>query len=325
MPEPHPDRQRDRQPQPEPAAGPEPEHGHQHGHGHGHGFDDWDAQAEELEREGEIGLPWFEAAADWLAELTTAAGGDVRRVLDVGSGPGVATGVLAVRFPAARVTAVDSAPELLARAGARAERLGVGDRVDLLSASLDGDLAELPEADLIWASRVVHHLPDQAGALRALAGRLRPPGAAPGGLLALAEGGLASRFLPNECGIGAPGLLERLDAAVAEGLTTLLGHGADSPVPRPVLDWPAQLAEAGLTPTGSRSFLLDLPAPVTPAVREHLIRRVARTPSLASDHLRAGDRAALEQLLDPGHPLGLHRRPDLFLLTAVTVHTARRI
>ena len=293
-----------------------------HGHGHGHEADrvfDWDARADELESEGEIGLPWFEAAVDWLAALIQP-GSDVRRVLDVGAGPGVAASVLAARFPAARVTAVDSAPALLARARARAERLGVGDRVDTLIADLDGPLAELPEADAIWASRVLHHVPDQATALRALGDRLRRPG----GLLVLVEGGLPSRFLPTECGIGAPGLQERMDAAVADALAALLGHGPDSPFPRPVLDWPAQLAEAGLTPVGSRSFLLDRPAPVTPAVRAHVIRRVARTPALAGDHLRDDDRAALEQLLDPDHPLGLHRRPDLFLLAAVTVHAATR-
>lgn len=318
---------------PDHGHGPDNERGHSHGHGHGHGHEpdsafDWDARADELEREGEIGLPWFEAAIDWLAGLTAAAGTDVRRVLDVGSGPGVATSVLAARFPTASVTAIDSAPALLARAQTRAGRLGVGHRVDTLAASLDSrDLADLPEADVIWASRVLHHIPDQAKALRALGNRLRRPDPStgiPGGWLVLVEGGLSSRFLPSECGIGTPGLLERMDAAVADALTTLLGHGADSPVPRPVLDWPAQLAEAGLTPAGTRSFLLDLPAPVAPAVREHLIRRAARTPSLAGDHLRDDDRAALEELLDPDHPLGLHRRPDLFLLTAVTVHTARR-
>jgi SAM-dependent methyltransferase len=287
-----------------------------HHHGPDRAFD-WDARADELEREGEVGLPWFEAAVDWVAGLTE--GSDVRRVLDVGAGPGVATSVLADRFPTATVTAVDSATALLARAQSRAARLGLGNRVDTLAAALDGDLADLPEADVIWASRVLHHLPDQAKALQALGNRLRP-----GGLLVLVEGGLASRFLPTECGIGSPGLLERLDAAVAAALTTMLGHGPDSPVPRPTLDWPVQLAEAGLTPVGTRSFLLDLPAPVTPAVRAHLIRRIGRTPHLAGEHLRDDDRTALEQLLDPENPLGLHRRPDLFLLTAVTAHAARR-
>jgi SAM-dependent methyltransferase len=308
---------------------------------HQHEFDDWDVRVDELEREGEIGLPWFESATDWVASVMSTGrdagrGADastdpsteasqVRRVLDVGAGPGVASCVLAERFPAAQVTAVDSAPGLLTRVMARSDRLGVGDRMDTLELSLDGDLADLPEADLIWASRVLHHVPDQPKALLALGSRLRRPSASrTGGLLAIAEPGLATRFLPEENGVGAPGLLDRLDAAVSTGLATRLHHDASSPVPRPVLDWPAQLAEAGLAPAGSRSFLLDLPAPVSQAVREHVALRLGRTASLAGEHLSSADAASIEQLLDRENPLGVWRRPDLFLLSAVTVHAGRR-
>ena len=93
---------------------------------------------------------------------------------------------------------------------------------------------------------------------------------------------------------------------------------------RPVEDWPAQLAVAGLAPSGSRSFLLDRPAPVPPEVRRHLLARLELARSLAGEHLSADDAAGLERLADPADPLGVERRPDLFLLSAVTVHTARR-
>lgn len=54
-----------------------------------------------------------------------------------------------------------------------------------------------------------HHCADidQQGALNALAVLLKP-----GGLLAVAEGGLPMRFLPRDIAIGTPGLQARLDA-----------------------------------------------------------------------------------------------------------------
>ena len=277
-------------------------------------FHDWDTHADRLICEGEIDLPYLMQAIGWLAELA-----DPLRILDIGSGPGVATVVLAQRFPAARVTAADGASGLLAAAQQRGEHAGVADRVSTMKVSLDGDLASLPQADLIWASRVIHHVPDQAAVLRRLAGRLHP-----GGLIALVEGGLPVRFLPEEYGAGAPGLLHRLDAAASLGLAPVLHHDGSSPVPRPVLDWPFQLAQAGLTPSGSRTFLLDLPAPVTAAVRTRVARRLQLTLDLASEHLTSADRDSVERLLDPANQLGVLNRPDLFLLSANTVHTARR-
>ncbi|MEC4020210.1 hypothetical protein [Streptomyces sp. H27-D2] len=58
---------------------------------------DWDALGAQLEREAELHAPSREQAAGWLRELLrTSDGADTAagRVLDVGSGPGVATEVL---------------------------------------------------------------------------------------------------------------------------------------------------------------------------------------------------------------------------------------
>lgn len=89
-------------------------------------------------------------------------------------------------------------------------------------------------------------------------------------------------------------------------------------------DWPALLAAAGLVPSGTRTFLLDVPAPVPAAVREHVVAVFTRTRDVVGDRLPGEGLAALDRLLDPDDPAGLHRRPDLYLLTARTVHTARR-
>lgn len=277
----------------------------------------WHERADELTAEAEIGLGWARAAMEWIATLAPAP---VRQVLDVGAGPGVFTSELARCFADAAVVAVDPSEPLLERVLARAASAGVDARVTTVAGALDDALDELPDADVIWASRVLHHVPDQAATLRSLGARLRP-----GGVLALVEGGLPTRFLPAESGVGEPGLTERVDAAVAGEVHARLHHDHAAGAARPVLDWPAQLADAGLAPSGTRSFLLDLPAPVSEQVRGWLIARLVESRSWAGGALSAGDRDALDRLLDAEDPLGIARRPDLFLLTAVTVHTARRL
>jgi SAM-dependent methyltransferase len=293
-------------------------HGHPHAAAHqGHGGDDhldWRTRGAELERQEDVNAPWVEAALGWLAELIAAD--SVRTVIDLGSGPGGDAGRLAARFGQAQVVAVDRAPALLERARMRFERLGLQGRSDTRVVDLAGDLHELPAADLIWASHVLHHVPDRGHTLARLSETLRP-----GGLLAVVEGGLSARFLPEECGVGEPGLLSRLDAAPLEVISHLHGHGYAE---RTAWDWPVLLREAGLGPVGSRSFLLDLPAPVDPQVRAHVVGRLEMLRTVMSDHLSASDRAALGRLLDPDEPLGVHRRADLFYLRAVTVHAARR-
>uniref|UniRef100_UPI003D74F7EE class I SAM-dependent methyltransferase n=1 Tax=Streptomyces sp. bgisy082 TaxID=3413776 RepID=UPI003D74F7EE len=95
-------------------------HGHRHGHGHAPQDSthlDWNLLAPLLERQAEVASPAYADAAAWLGTLAPAQG--VRRVLDVGSGPGVVTAVLAEAFPAADTVAVDGTPELLERARAR--------------------------------------------------------------------------------------------------------------------------------------------------------------------------------------------------------------
>jgi SAM-dependent methyltransferase len=288
-------------------------HGHdangQHGHhadGH-HGNVDWSLRGPDLVAEGEVAAPMVDQALRWLAERVPGT----RDVLDVGCGPGVAACAFATMLPGARVLAVDGAAPLLAMARELASRLGVGDRLATREVSLPAGLADLPQADLVWVSGVAHHLPDPVAALRALGALVRP-----GGLLALREGGLPARFLPD--GV-APGLLPRLEA-IGEEVVAAGEHPAGV-VPHHG-GWPELLRAAGLQPAGSRSFLLDLPAPVSPAVRRYLHRRLAMLQGLVGDRLTPADEAALSTLLDQDAPDGVLRRPGVFLLEASTVHTA---
>ena len=284
------------------------ERSHGQHHGHHDGQPDWSVRGAEMVSASEVTAPMVDPALAWLAGRVPAA----ERVLDVGSGPGVAACRFAELLPSARVLAVDGAAPLLALARERAERLGLGDRLATREVSLPAGLADLPPADLVWVSGVVHHLPDPVATLRALGALVNP-----GGLLAVSEGGLPARFLPDHV---APGLLSRVEA-VDEELVARSAHPMGI-VPRHA-DWPDLLREAGLRPAGSRTFLLDLPAPVSPETRRHVHHRLSMVDDALGEHLRPADRAALSRLLDPEAPDGVLRRPDLFLLTARTVHTAQ--
>ncbi|MFI2345990.1 class I SAM-dependent methyltransferase [Streptomyces sp. NPDC019443] len=276
---------------------------------------DWDELGPLLERGAELQSPLYRQAAAWLGELLPAAG--VRRILDIGSGPGVLTTLLAEAFPYAEVVAVDATEPLLARARARAERAGLGDRIRTRHAELPDGIEELGDADLIWAGNAVHHMGDQRAALAGFARLLRP-----GGLAAVVEGGLPSRHLPRDIGIGRPGLEGRIDAAAGEWFTRM--RAELSGTKDEVEDWRALLGAAGLTPSGTRSFLLDIPAPVPEVVREQLVSAFAWQRKILDGLLPAEDLALLDRLLDPEDPQGLRHRPDAYLLTTRTVHTARR-
>ncbi|MFD7322988.1 class I SAM-dependent methyltransferase [Streptomyces sp. NPDC059875] len=276
---------------------------------------DWAAMAPLLERQAEVHSPLYTRAAAWLGELVPPVG--VRRVLDVGSGPGVISTLLAEAFPLAEVVAVDGAPELLERARGRAEAKGLADRVTTLHAELPADFDSLGESDLIWAGNSTHHIGDQRAALASFAGLLRP-----GGLIALVEGGLYARHLPANIGFGRPGLEARIEAAHADWFAEMRAELPDSKDEPD--DWRAMLADAGLNPSGTRSFLTDVPAPVPTVVREQIVAHFTRLQHPLDERMDAEDRASFARLLDPADPLSLHRRTDLFQLSASTVHTARK-
>jgi len=270
---------------------------------------DWAAMADLLELEGETHSPYVRQALEELGDLAP------RRILDIGSGPGVAACRMAARFPQAEVTAVDGSPELLARAEERAERLGV--RLRTRVAGFPEGLADLGTADLVWSGQVVHHVGDQQGALDRLAGLLEP-----GGVLAIVEGGLPSRQLPRDLGFGRPGLQTRLDVKMAERYNRMRDELPGSVAV--VEDWPGMLRAAGLTGVRSRTFLVDHPAPLADGPRQSVRSMLERQRKMLDELLDAEDLATLDRLLDPADPAGVDKREDLFLLTAKTVHFGRR-
>jgi SAM-dependent methyltransferase len=137
-----------------------------------------------------------EAAREWLAGPTAAAGDALRRpwqiaatiigldgaaistVLDVASGPGGFLQLLLAEFPAARGVWLDSSEVM--EAEARSHLAGLGDRVEYHL----GDILELDKAcasgsvDVVTSSRATHHLtvPDLGRFYEQAAAVLRPGG-----------------------------------------------------------------------------------------------------------------------------------------------------
>ncbi|SER34113.1 Methyltransferase domain-containing protein [Lentzea xinjiangensis] len=237
-------------------------------------------------------------------------------VADVGPGSGAGTLRLAER--AGRVYAVDNDEAMLALVRERAERAGLGDRVRTVLHDLDDGPVPLPEpVSLIWSGACVHHALSWQDAVSGLAGLL-----APGGLLALGEGGLPARCLPWDVGVGRPGLEARLDAAHNEWFTAWFeGRPA---VVRVARGWSGLLRSAGLERVTSRSVLLDLPAPLTEAEREVVLAELTARVARAQAFLAQDDRVAWNSLLDRTSPVWLGNRDDLALLTARTIHMGQR-
>ncbi|HEY7273772.1 MAG TPA: class I SAM-dependent methyltransferase [Actinoplanes sp.] len=267
---------------------------------------DWAARAVDLVAEADVNAPMVDQALAWLTQRVPGA----TRVLDVGSGPGVAACSFAALLPDAAVVAADGAAELLDLARHRAAALGLGNRLTTVETALPDGIAELPAADIVWVSGVAHHMPDPAAAVRDLAALVRP-----GGVLALREGGLPLRFLP---GYADRGLSARMDARVDEMADRHEHPLGAIEAPR---SWPELLREAGFDDVRSRTFLLDLPAPLSDVARRQLQRHLRMAAEMIGDRLDADDLAALDRLAADDGPESVMERADAFLLRASTVHT----
>jgi len=238
---------------------------------------------------------------------------------DVGCGAGGMTLQLAERVgPAGRVLAVDREAVLLDRVRERARANGVADRVHTVRAGIDDLPAALPApAALVWAGHVVHHVGDQAAAVRRLAGALEP-----GGLLAIAEGGVPPQWLPWDVGVGRPGIEARLVAAQTEWFGAMRAG-----LPGSVRDprgWSAVLRGAGLVDVTSRAWLLHVPAPLSAAQLAAVLHGLANRVERAQPWLSGEDVDAWARLLDEGGPDWLGRREDLEGTVVEVVQLGRR-
>ncbi|KQX80583.1 class I SAM-dependent methyltransferase [Streptomyces clavifer] len=276
-----------------------------HGHiGHERGSDSDVAFAQLLELDAEV-------LASYLAELTGLLADLIdptpARVLDLGSGPGTGSFALARRFPTAQVTAVDLSAQMLHRLREQAAVHGVTDRISTLEANIDEPwdaIGANGPYDLIWAASFLHHVADPARTLAQTFEQLRP-----GGLLAVTEMDFFPLYLPEDAGVGRPGLEARLHAA----MNTQPDH-----------EWTDQLENAGFT-VEKRPFEIRLDhAQAGPSVNAYALGFLAKLRSHATDLLNADDLAALDILLDKAQPNSVAHRDDLRVHTTRTTWIAHR-
>ena len=267
------------------------------------------AMAELLDLDAEVLHSYLSEVTAWIQTL--AAELAPRRVLDLGSGTGTGAFALLERFERADVIAVDRSAHLLRRLSGKVGVLGVADRVRTVHADLDGEWPAIDAVDLVWASSSLHHLADPDHVLTEVFSALRP-----GGFLVVVELDSFPRFLPDDVGIGHPGLEARCHAVLAQGRAAEL--------PNLGSDWGARLAQVGFIIEAQRAFAIDLPAPLPAATGRYAQASLRRIRSGLEGRMSADDLAALDALLDDDGVDGVRHRSDLNVRTGRTVWVARR-
>lgn len=263
--------------------------------------------ADSVELDGVMMLP---LVADIVRDLGKILHwSQVRHVIDVGAGPGVIAASLAGHAAHARITALDSSPQMLARASARAaaDRKLAG-RVNTVVASLDDDLPALPKAEVIWASMVLHHVADPLATLQRLYHHI-----VPGGVLVTVEFAGPPAVLPPDDPMLLDGAWTRLEAAAAGVIRQRLGLDPWT------LDWPSLLARAGFTDTTDRTRASFHDAPLHADGRRWISKHINRGLSMVGDKIRPNDIAPLQELADTAA-----FRRDLFVRAERRVLISRR-
>ena len=100
-------------------------------------------------------------------------GGGVKRMLDIGCGPGNSTAVLRERYPHAEILGVDSSPDMI-----EAARKAYPD-IDFQLCDVSARLDELPaDFDVVFSNACIQWVPDHPHLIPGLLARLRVGGSA---------------------------------------------------------------------------------------------------------------------------------------------------
>ncbi|GAB3247109.1 class I SAM-dependent methyltransferase [Kineosporia babensis] len=238
----------------------------------------------------------FASVTEWISGHL----GDhpAKQILDLGSGTGTGTFALLSRFGDAQVTALDASAEMLEHLSARAQHRGLAQRVQTLEADLDTGHLPAGPFDLAWASASMHHMAEPARVLADLRSALDPAG-----LFAMIEFETFPRFLPDDIGLGTPGLEARLNA-VAD-------RKREEHHPTVNSDWSARLASNGFVVREERTFEINLAAPLSDDAVRYARVTLSRLRDGMSEELSAEDRQTLDALLSVDGPDRLELRSDL--------------
>ena len=299
---------------------PHSHHKNDHKHGHNHSDDAENnhfgpGSEERLTRSDQFYKSTDRKIIEWLPlEPGNAA-------LDAGCGAAGFAELLAEKVgDTGTIDAADTSTHLLEHNQERLANDPIGSRIRFYESSIDNLPFGNASYDLVWSSRAVHHLADPPAGVRELARVLNP-----GGTLALREGGLPARFLPDTMQFAATGLNERLAGAAKQWMA---GHvhfdEEDGHAPYP-FGWTQMLRDAGLTDVSAKTFILEFMPPFSNEQQEHLLSGLTRW-SEDEGHrelISQDDLSAVSQLIDPNSPEYVFNRPDLHYTEGITIYTAK--
>lgn len=258
-------------------------HTHSHSH-HTHAVFHDDAMAVMLEAEGEFAAGLTSQAIARCDELVEPPAAPMRRIVDLGCGPGVAATQLAEAFDRAEVVGVDGSQAMLERANARVARRDLAERVQWVALNLNDELSSLGTFDLVWSALALHHTADERTALGNFVKLV-----APNGLLCLLERADPLVAHPaNE--LGHPGLWQRVEAAQRawyERERSSLPGSSDS------ASYADMLRDAGLDLLEERVLTDTVYASETTALRSVLVRYIGAALRNLRDALDPDDVHAL--------------------------------
>jgi ubiquinone/menaquinone biosynthesis C-methylase UbiE len=281
-------------------------HSHQHG---SHEGVDSAAMAELLDLDADVLHSYLFDVTAWVRRQ--AADMPCRRILDLGAGTGTGTIALAQRFGGADVIAVDKSEERLTRVRAKALDLGLADRVRTVRADLDVAWPAIEPVDVVWASNSLHEMADPDRVLKDAFATIHP-----GGLLAVAEMDSPPRFLPDDIGLGQPGLEARYRDALEQERANSQPHLGP--------DWSQHLDQSGFAILAKRTFTIDLTAPHPAATGRYARAYLRRIRPVLEGRMATDDLTTLDTLIDSDGPDGVLHRSDLIVRGTRTAWIARR-